>query len=66
MTTALKLRTIFVRQSVTPMFADCEVPVRILFMLCRHILRSSTLSCGSQVRRQTTPQSTHVRRSATV
>ena len=41
-TTALKLRTIFVRQSVRPMFADCEVPVRILFMLCHQILRSTT------------------------
>ena len=48
MTTALQLRTIFVRQSVRPMFADCEVPVRILFMLCRQILRSTTFSCGSK------------------
>jgi len=51
-----------VRQSVRPMFADFEVPVRILFACCRHVLRSTTFSHshGLSVCHQRTPQSTHV------
>jgi len=46
-------------QSVRPMFADCEVPVHILFIFLRQVLRSTTTcSCGSWVRCKTTPQST--------
>ena len=54
------LHYVTVWQSVRPMFAHCEVPVRILFIFRRHVLRlMATYSCGSWVRRQTTPQSTH-------